>query len=114
MFAWDIGFWYCCLNPREQGVLRGTIIGLADTLYVGFPSPIWDAFWFPYTGVNDAVKSAFLSIYKLEIVTITLEDVEVSVIRPRGGDNAAWISWTIFLLTPAAACLDGCQQSRVP
>lgn len=114
MFAWDIAFWYCCLNPREQGVLRGSIIGLTDTLWVGLPVEIWDAFWLPYGGVNASVKEAFLSIYRLEIVTITVEEIDISVVRPRDGYLPAWISWSLFLLTPEAACIGGCRQSRVP
>lgn len=114
MFAWDIAFWWCCINPREQGVLRGTIIGLADTLGVGFPVPLWDAFWLPYSGVNDEVKAAFRSIYRLEIVTIAIEGEDVAVIRARSGYVLDYFSWAAFLLTPEAACLAGCQQSRVP
>lgn len=114
MFAWDIGFWYCCLNNREQGVLRGTIIGLADTLFLGLPVVLWNAFWLPYGGVNDEVKQAFLSIYKLEIVTITVEGDELSVVRPIGDSAVTWLSWALFLLTPAAACVGGCSQSTVP
>jgi len=111
MFAWDIGFWYCCLNLREQAVLRATIIGLADTLYVGIPKPLWDAFWFPFVFVETAYQPAFLSIYKLEIVTIVVDLEEIAVVRPIAGHLPDYISWSLFLITPAAACLDGCGQS---
>lgn len=114
MFAWNIGFWYCCLHPREQGVLRGCIICLADTLFVGCPVPVFDAFWLPYSQVNNEVKAAFLSTYKLEIVTITVDDSDLSVVRPRSGYTVDWISWAVFILSPGAACIGGCQQSRVP
>lgn len=90
------------------------VICLADTLMIGCPTAIFNAFWFPYGGVNDAVKDAFRATYKLEIVTIVLEDEEVSVVRPFGGYEPDWISWALFLFTPAAACGGGCQQSRVP
>lgn len=114
MFAWDIGYWWCCLNLREQGVLRGTIIGLFDTLQVGIPTVLWDAFWLPYGGYNAEVKEAFVSIYRLEIVTIPLGEPpeDVSVMRAR--DPLQYLSWAAFLLTEQAACFDGCEQSRVP
>lgn len=114
MFEWDIGFWYCCLNDREQGVLRGTIMALAETLYVGVPKPIWDAFWLPYLGTGQAVRDAFLSIYRLKIVTIEVGEPPVPLDVVRSDDVPLYVSWGLFLLTPEAACLGGCQQSTVP
>jgi hypothetical protein len=114
MFAWDIGYWFCCLNPREREVLRLTAEGLVLTLFVGVPVAVWDLFWITYAGNGAAVREAFLSIYKLEIVTIVVEEVPVDVVVPVGGYLADWVSWSLYVATPAAVCGDGCQQSRVP
>ena len=112
-FAWDIAWWWCCLNPRESGVLRGTIEGIALTLDVGIPLTIWDGFWLPYGGNGAAVRSAFLSIYKLEIVTIEVGEPPVPVDVVRALFPLDYASWALFLLTPEAACSSGCQQSTV-
>lgn len=114
MLPSDIGFWYCCLNDREQGVLRGTIMALAETLYVGVPKEIWDAFWLPYTGTGAAVRQAFLTIYGLKIVTIEVGDPPLPVEVVRSDDVAGYAFAFAFLLTPAAACIGGCQQSKLP
>lgn len=113
MFAWDIAWWFCCLNPRERVLIRDTSEGLVLTAFIGIPLVIWNAFWIPTIHGSEAVREAFLSIYKLEIVTIVLEGEETSVVRPRDGYAADWLSWSIFLVTPTAACLTGCQQSTV-
>lgn len=114
MFAWDIQLWYCCLNVRERQVLRNTVEGLLLTLWVGIPGPVWDAFWFGLGAYNDQVKSAFLSIYKLEIVTIEIDGEDLSVVRVRDGWLADYVSWSVFIFLPETSCPDGCQQSRVP
>lgn len=114
MFAWDIAFWFCCLNPRERGVLRATIDGEIATLGVGIPLDVWNTFWIASPDNGTAVREAFLRIFRLEIVTIEIGDppVPVDVVAPI--DYAQWLSWGLFLLTPSAACLSGCQQSTVP
>lgn len=114
MFAWNIAYWYCCINPRERSVLHSTAEALLLTLWVGVPIDTWDAFWLLQADTNDEVKAAFRSIYRLEIVTIGGEETEAVVVRPTDGYLPDWVSWSAFILTPAAACLDGCQQSRVP
>lgn len=114
MFAWDIGWWWCCLNPRERSVLHSTIEALSLTVWVGIPVSLWDSFWLIQTGVSPRVKEAFRYTYKLEIVTIVLEGEEVAVIRPVGGYLLDWASWLAFILTPDAACVGGCGQSQLP
>lgn len=106
--------WFCCLNPRERSVLRASIEGLLLTLWIGIPSDLWEAFWFGEPQSGAAVRSAFLSIYGLEIVTIVPTEGEPAVEVVRPVDLVQWVSWSLFLLTPAAACLSGCQLSRNP
>lgn len=114
MFAWEIGFWYCCLNPREQGVLRATIMGIAETLNIGIPLPLWSAFWLIYGGWNEEVQLSFLATYRLEIVTIEVGDPVELLDVVRAKVPADYASWVLFLLTPSAACIGGCLQSKLP
>lgn len=109
-----IDWWFCCIHPRERSVLRSTILGIAETLNVGIPVSLWDVFWIGIYGYGDAMKSAFISIYRLEIVTIEVDPElpPIDVVRAR--DGLMYAAWLVFLLTPPAACLEGCQQSRLP
>lgn len=110
----NIDFWYCCLNPREQGVLRATIEGELLTLFVGVPLAVWDGFWLPYTGDAPAVRAAFMAVYRLKIVTIEVGDPPVPVEVVITEETTAYVDYGIFLLTPGATCSGGCSQSRVP
>lgn len=110
----QIDWWFCCLNPRERVVLRDTCEGLALTLFTGVPLTVWEAFWVTSPNNAEAIREAFLHIYRLEIATIVVDDVETTVVRPVSGASALWTSWVLFMVTPSAACTDGCQQSRVP
>lgn len=114
MFPWDIDFWWCCLNPRERVVLRSTIDGIALTLNVGIPKPLWDTFWLGTLNSGEPVRDAFLSIYGLEIVTIPLGEPPVDTQVVRAKDGLTYAAWFVYIFTPAAACLSGCQQSSVP
>lgn len=84
------------------------------TLFVGMPRELWDILWLVYPDSGEAVREAFLVIYQLEIATIVVDEVEVEVVRPVDGGLSLWVSWSLFVVTPAAACLAGCGQSRVP
>lgn len=109
-----IEWWFCCLNPRERGVLRSTILGIAETLNVGIPVAIWGAFWLPYSPSGEAMREAFRSVYMLEIVTIVIDPELPPVDVVRSTDGLQYAVWAVFLLTPGAACLAGCQQSKLP
>lgn len=110
----ETALWFCCLHPRERNVLRTTALALVETLWIGVPTGLWDTFWLASPDVTDDVKLAFRIIFGLEIVTIEEGDDEISVIRPAAGYLGYWVSWSLFVVTPAAACLAGCEQSRVP
>lgn len=114
MFAWDIAFWFCCLNPREREVLRLTIEGLILTVNVGIPVAAWDLFWVVFPDNGAAVRAAFLTTYRLSIVTIEVGDPPVPVDVVQADEYTSIISWALFLLEPEAACVEGCQQSTVP
>jgi len=109
-----IEWWWCCLHPRERGVLRSTLEALLLTLWVGVPVDLWEAFWVVYEDNASNVREAFLSIYGLEIVTITVDEEELSVVRPAAGWLGYYVLWSTFILTPAAACIAGCEQSSFP
>lgn len=111
---YGIEWWYCCLNVRERTVIRQTCEGLVLTLFVGVPLVVWEAFWLVLADSGEACREAFLSIYGLEIATIEGEEGAVVVVRPVDGSLPDWVAYSIFMLSPNAACLAGCGQSRVP
>lgn len=94
--------------------MRATSIGLAETLNVGIPTPLWYALWEGTDHTDRVYKDGFRRLYHLEIVTIEGEDGSVEVVRSVDGDLAFWGEVGLFILTPGGACLDGCQQSRLP
>lgn len=110
----DLPWYYCCLNPTERGVLRSTAEALLLTLFVGVPLDVWDSFWFGAPDAGQARRDAFLWIYHLEIVTIEEGDPpeEVTLVRPTV--LMFWVDASVFVFTPAAACLAGCEQSKLP
>lgn len=110
----DVSFWYCCLNPNERFVFRETGVGLAASLFVGIPVPLWELFWFGLPLSGDARREAFLHIYGLQIVTIT----------PGGGDDPydavvpvdlpQWVTWAAWVVSPAGVCVDPCGITIYP
>lgn len=106
--------WFCCLATPERTVWRDVAQGLPVTLFLGIPVAIYDAWWVA-TGVIDEFRvAAFEALYHLEIVTIVLSDEETTVVRPIDGYLDLWVSNSVFSFLPAAACLDGCQLSKLP
>lgn len=111
---YGIEWFYCCLNGRERTIIRQTCEGLVLTLFLGVPLAVWQAFWLVTPDHGQAVQEAFLRIYGLETATVEGDDGEMEVVRPADGFLALWVSWSLFVVTPSAACLEGCGQSRVP
>lgn len=91
-----------------------TAVAFAPPLFLPIPLAEWQLGWLPFDGCGEARQSAFRSIYKLAIVPIAIdpEAPPVDCIVPT--DTALWLSWFVFLATPAAACTGGCQQSKLP
>lgn len=110
----NIEWWWCCLHPLERSVLRATIEGEALTIYQGIPLELWNTFWISLYPNGQAMRDAFLIIYGLRIVTIEIGEppVPVEVVQPIY--PLQYAAWFVFIFTPAAACLDGCQQSDFP
>lgn len=110
----EIGWFFCCLNPTERGVLREMGHALPVTLFLGVPFPLWDAMWLVSGGDTVARREAFLGNFGLEIATIMVGDppVPVDVVRPL--DVVQWADYSVFTFLPAAACLSGCAQSKLP
>jgi len=99
---------FCCLNPDERGVMRGTAIGLAETLYFGFPKVIWDALWLPGVPSLDDRKAAFLLLYDLEVQELDFGDPPVPTELITTENTAFWIEVGVLILLPAGSCPDGC------
>jgi hypothetical protein len=114
VFEWGIEWWFCCLNPREREVLRLTVEGLALTLYVGIPLVAWDLFWLTYSPNGEAMREAFRTIYKLRIDTILVGEPPVPVDVVVTDELVTYASWLIYVATPEATCVSGCQQSVLP
>jgi hypothetical protein len=95
-------------------VLRQTALALPLTLWLGVPTSIYDVFWFGAPDNGAPAREVFLNVYGLEIVTIVVEMEDTEVVRPKSGYLDLWVSWSLFVLTPGAACLAGCEQSTFP
>lgn len=84
------------------------------TLYLGVPLAVWDALWLATTHNTAEYKSVFRTLYHLEIGTMVVDGSDVDAVVVVDGFTAWWLSISVFLLTPSAACLDGCQQTQLP
>lgn len=106
--------WWCCLSPTERTVLRGMAEALPLTLFLGVPVDVWDALWFGAPGVNEDRRMQALHNYLLEIATISEDggETEIDVVRPV--DLPFWVETSLWILQPAAACLDGCSWFVFP
>jgi hypothetical protein len=94
--------------------MRQSAEGLALTLYLGIPRPVWDAFWLVTTHDADVYKELFRSLYHLEIGTMVIDDADVEAVVVVDGFGSWWLAMTVFLLTPAGSCPDGCEQTQLP
>lgn len=109
----QLAWYFCCITSGERSVFRATAEALLLTLFVGVPLDVWDTFWFGVPNAPPVFRAAFLAIYQLEIVTIVDagSGLDVEVVRPT--NQPYWVEASLFIFTPEAACLGGCQQSRV-
>lgn len=94
--------------------MRVTGLDLPVTLFLGIPLDVWSAFWIGTLHNTDYYKAAFLTLYHLEIATIGGDGGDVEVVRPVEGFSSLWVGYSLFMLTPPAACLGGCPLSRLP
>lgn len=110
----DLAWFFCCLNPLERQVLRATAEALPLTLFLGVPLDLWETFWLLSPDNSPDRRAAFLTVYMLEIATIDEGggEAEVTVVRPT--DLLFWTGASLYVFTPAAACLSGCEQSKPP
>lgn len=106
-------YYFCCLNSGERQMLRVMGEALPLTLFLGVPKDVWDAYWSTVPLSGEPRRQAALYTYQLEIATIDVGDPPVSVDVVRPADLAFWVDMSLYILTPDAACLDGCQQSTV-
>lgn len=109
----EISSFYCCLNIRERTIILNTCEGLALTLMVGIPVPVWDAFWVATGYLAPIYKELFRACYRLETASVEIDGTPTDVVRPVGAFVSWWASAILFVVTPSAACLDGCSQSTI-
>lgn len=84
------------------------------TLGLGMPLEFWDAAWFASGRDDELNRTAFMQVYHLEIGTIVEDMIDIPAVVPTAGFNDLWLYYGAWLLLPAAACLDGCEQSQRP
>lgn len=111
---YGIDWWYCCLTTADKTIIRQTCEGLALTLGIGIPVPVWGAFWIATGKLDPFYKEQFRAIYGLEIATIEGDSGPIDVVRVANSCPFDWAVFGLFILSSHAACLDGCGQSRVP
>ncbi len=114
MLTRPLSWFYCCLHPREQSVLRAVSEALFVSFFVGIPVPVYRSFWLLWPGAGTDVRLAFEEVYGLEIVTIAIDDNEVEVVRPRSNRVVFWFGAVLYMATPQSLCAGGCEQSSVP
>lgn len=99
---------FCCLNPDERSAMRGTAIGLTETLNLGIPVALWDVLWLPLIPSRDERKAAFINLYLLEVVEVEFGLPPVLTDVVRATDFIFWLLVDVLVLSPSGACLDGC------
>jgi len=94
--------------------MRNCALTLTLTLGAGVPLELYEAFWFASLRDTEAYRAAFEALYHLEIGTMMDGGVPIDAMVPVDGFTIWWLEIGLFLLTPDAACLSGCQQSQRP
>lgn len=94
--------------------MRVVAEAIALTLGEGIPVELYSLTWAISGRDGAAYRQAFEALYHLEIGTIVDGGVPVDAMIPVGGYTSWWLDIALFLLTPGAACLDGCTQSQRP
>jgi len=94
--------------------VRQTALDLPLTLFVGIPVDLWFTLCAASGLGGGRMREAFLDIYHLGIVTIMEGEDEIEVVAPADGFLSLWVDWSLFVVTPSAACLGGCEQSSFP
>jgi hypothetical protein len=106
--------WYCCLALPERELFRFLAVSLPETLYQGVPVALYDAERALFGLTPDVRRDSFERIYHVAHGHIVVDEEEVEVVLPEEGYLDLWVSNTLFILTPAAACTDGCPLSERP
>lgn len=109
----DIAEWFCCLHPRERGVLSSVFSAQGVAIWFGIPLGAFNAFWLLYTPRGQALRSAFVEVFGLEIVTIETDVGEQQIVRSRSDWIPYHVQWYAFLLTSESACGGGCAFTYV-
>lgn len=94
--------------------MRATAVGLAETLFQGIPTSLWLALWIGTLHNTEFYRSIFMQLYHLQIGTIVGEGGDIEVVQPTEDFVFWWLAASVFVLTPAGACLEGCPLSKRP
>jgi len=88
--------------------MRNTAEGLVVSLGIGIPLVLWDVFWLLDFSSREARQASFMNLYGLEVANILFGEPPVLTDVVRATDGSFWVGVALFILTPAAACLEGC------
>lgn len=109
-----ISWWYCCLNPREAGVLRAVASYMTLTLQPYVPLDVFDGFCASFGLTASAMRAAFVYIYQLQIATIVVDPELPPIEVVEQADPILWAEWLVYFMSSASLCSEGCQQSKLP
>lgn len=111
---WGISQWFCCLALQESVVLVATLSYFAYSAESPLSYDHWKGFWLGLPFAGEARQRAFLSIYGLTIVPISIDPELPPVDCVEPVDLALWGVWEFWFLSNPFPCPSGCEQSRVP
>lgn len=106
--------WFCCLASAERAIMRNVLPTSALFDDSGIPLVVWDAMWLVAGVTDERRKDAFVYAYGLEYAEVNFPPDFEPTAAVVVSDPSFWLSIFFFLLTPPAACLDGCGDWNPP
>ena len=104
-FAFDI--WWCCLHPYES-TASSTLAAIAAGMTGFITVEEYDAMWLAIAG-SAALKRAAAYQANYYLVPGVFDPSGEDPIDVYYFDGFFWLAFTVFLISPASACLDGCK-----
>jgi hypothetical protein len=86
---------------------------LVGTLFIGVPRDVFDAVCLGVGMPDDERRTNFLLDYHLAYARVTVDGGDIDVVAPEDGFLSLWADNSLFIVTPAALCPDGCTLSRI-
>lgn len=104
---------YCCLNSDERNILRTLAITYPVISPKVLPGSVWLALWATVEQSSTDRQAIFIDLFWLHLEPeCGLPDPEESCLVYDGTDF--WTAISIWILTPPAACANGCSLPDWP